>query len=90
MRVIKSSSGREVSRFEDVDLEAIEIVTEPGSPATRHPIKELKFPKGLILGAIFRGPGVELPVGDTQILAGDRVLIFVKNKQLEKVEKFFS
>ncbi|MCH8024778.1 MAG: Trk system potassium transporter TrkA [Candidatus Marinimicrobia bacterium] len=90
MRVIKSSSGREVSRFEDVDLEAIEIVTEPGSPATRHPIKDLKFPKGLILGAIFRGPGVELPVGDTQILAGDRVLIFVKNEQLEKVEKFFS
>ncbi len=90
LRVIKSSSRREVTSFEDMDLEAIEIVTEQGSPATRRPIKDLKFPRGLILGAIFRGPGVELPVGDTQILPGDRLLIFVKNEQLEKVEKFFS
>ncbi len=90
VRVIKSNSGREVSRFEDVDMESMEIVTAEGSPVTKHPVKDIKFPGGLILGAIFRGPGVELPVGDTQIMPGDRVLVFVKNEQMEKVEKFFS
>ena len=90
MRMIKSTSERAVSRFEDVDMEAIEIVTEAGSKVTRSLVKDIKFPAGLILGAVMRGPGIELPVGDTQILAGDRVLIFVQNEQLEKVEKFFT
>lgn len=90
MQVIKSTSARAVSRFEDVDMEAVEIVTEADSPVTRSLVKDIKFPAGLILGAVMRGAGIELPVGDTQILAGDRVLVFVRNEQLEKVEKYFT
>ncbi|MFC1481505.1 Trk system potassium transporter TrkA [Candidatus Neomarinimicrobiota bacterium] len=90
MRVIKSKRGLEVSRFEDVDLEAVELIAEEDSKVTRQLVKDIRFPAGLILGAILRGPGVELPTGDTQILADDRVLVFVKNEAIDKVEKFFA
>ncbi|MCK4579258.1 MAG: Trk system potassium transporter TrkA, partial [Candidatus Marinimicrobia bacterium] len=90
VRVIKSDSGRDVSRFEDVEMEAVEMVAEEDSPATRNPVSKIKFPRGLILGAIMRGPGIELPTGESQIMPGDRVLVFVKNTQMEKVEKLFS
>ncbi len=90
MRVIKSTRGLEVSRFEDVDLEAVELVADEDSKVTRHLVKDIKFPPGLILGAVLRGPGVEIPTGDTQILADDRVLVFVKNEAIDKVEKFFA
>lgn len=89
VRVIKSTSERSVSRFEDVDMEAVEMVTEEGSRVTRELVKDIRFPKGMILGAVMRGPGIELPSGDTQIVPGDRVLVFVRNEQLEKVQKFF-
>ncbi len=90
MQMIKSTSDQAVSRFEDVDMEAVEIVTEADSKVTRSLVKNIKFPAGLILGAVMRGPGIDLPVGDTQILAGDRVLVFVQNEQIKKVEKFFT
>jgi trk system potassium uptake protein TrkA len=90
MRVIKSTRGLEVSRFEDVDLEAVELVADEDSRVTKQLVKDIRFPAGLILGAILRGPGVEIPTGETQILPDDRVLIFVKDEALDKVVKFFA
>lgn len=87
---IKSTRDLSVIRFEDVDLEVVEIETERDSKVTKHLVKDLKLPPGLILGAIIRDNRVELPMGNTQIHEGDRVLVFVKNEQISKVEKFFT
>ncbi len=90
LRVIMSNSERTVSPFEDVELEALEVVTEEGSKVTRKLLKDIEFPAGMILGAIIRGPAIEIPSGETQVIPGDRVLVFVQNEQVEKVQKYFT
>ncbi len=90
LRVIKSNSERTVSPFEDVELEALEVVTDEGSRVTKKPLKAVGFPSGMILGAVIRGPAIEIPSGDTQIIPGDRVLVFVQDEQVEKVQRYFT
>ncbi|MFC1543007.1 Trk system potassium transporter TrkA [Candidatus Neomarinimicrobiota bacterium] len=90
LRVIKSTSERAVSPFEDVGLDAVEIVAEGGSKITKKPVKDITFPPGVILGAIMRGDRIEIAAGDSQIIPGDRVLIFLKNTEVEKIQKYFT
>lgn len=90
LRVIKSNRVRTVSPFEDVEMEALEVVTDAGSKVTKKPLKAIDFPSGMILGAVIRGSAIEIPTGETQILAGDRVLVFVQDEQVAKVQKYFT
>ena len=89
LRIIKSNSERTVSPFEEVELEALEVVTDEGSKVTKKPLRTVSFPPGMILGAVIRGPAIEIPTGDTQIMPGDRVLVFVQDVQVEKVQRYF-
>ncbi len=47
------------------------------------------FPKEAIIGALTRGDKVYIPVGETQIQAGDHVIVFSLPQDLDEVEKFF-
>ncbi|MFB0515575.1 MAG: Trk system potassium transporter TrkA [Candidatus Neomarinimicrobiota bacterium] len=90
MRVIKSSRERAVSPFEDVEMEALEIEAEAGSKVTKKPVSAISFPPGVILGAIVRDSHIEIPRGDSRISAGDRVLLFMQNIEVGKVQKYFT
>jgi trk system potassium uptake protein TrkA len=43
-----------------------------------------------VVGSIIRGSKVIIPRGDTQVQAGDRVVVFALPKAVEAVEKMFS
>ena len=90
MRVIKSSRQRSVSSFEDIELDAVEIVAEEGSRITSKPIKNLSLPQGVILGAVMHKDSIEIPGGESRIMSGDRVLVFTLDSAVEKIQKFFS
>ncbi|MFC1620446.1 Trk system potassium transporter TrkA [Candidatus Neomarinimicrobiota bacterium] len=90
LRVVKSSHERAVSSFEDLEMEAIEISAMEGSKVTKKPVKEISFPAGALLGAIIRNSTVIIPSGESQILAGDRVLLFMQDVEAEKIQKLFS
>lgn len=90
MRTIRSTDEWDISRFEDLGMESMELVANEDSKITRKPIQELGLPQGLIIGALMRSATIEIPTGESQILAEDRVLVFVLNEDLEKVEKLFS
>lgn len=90
LRVIKSTSERAVSPFEDVGMEAVELVADKGSKITKKPVRSISFPSGVILGAVMREDSIEIPVGDSQIIPGDRVLVFLQNAEVEKVQKYFT
>ena len=51
------------------------------------PVKELKFPHGVILSAIERNDEIVIPGGDTEITAGDRVVVFATKSSIGKLEK---
>jgi len=90
MKYIRRGNVIAVSLFEDIDAEAIEMEPKPGSAITGHPLKELKLPADMIIGAIIRESSVIIPHGDTRIEIGDKVVIFMKPTMITKVEKYFS
>ena len=57
-------------------------------------IRDLKLPKASIIGAIQRknedGEEIRTAGGDTEILAGDHVIIFALPEAVEAIEKLFT
>ncbi len=71
--------------------ELIEAEAMETSPLVGAPLKEVKLPSGVLLGAIVRSDGkVISPRGDTVVKAGDRVVLFAAADAVRKVEKMFS
>lgn len=54
------------------------------------PLREIKLPNGVLLGAIVRDGKVISPRGATVVQAGDRVILFAAAAAVKKVEKMFS
>lgn len=73
-----------------VAAEAIELVAQPNSKITRKPLMKQNIPKNSILGAVLRNEEVFIPVGNTQIQAGDKVVVFVLPSAIKDLEKLFS
>ena len=70
---------------EVIEAEALET-----SPLMGAPLREVKLPAGIIVGAILRDDEVIIPDGDTVIRTKDRVIILASAGQVKKVEKLFS
>jgi trk system potassium uptake protein TrkA len=64
-------------------------VAAEGSRVTRKQVKELGLPFGVTIGGLVRGNEGILVNGNTQIAAGDSVMVFCHKHQLSKVEKYF-
>jgi trk system potassium uptake protein TrkA len=60
-----------------------------GSPITRKLIRDLKMPVGALIGGIIRGNESFIAIGDLQIDAGDKVVVFALPGTKHKVEKMF-
>ena len=72
-----------------VDSDVAEFVAAEGSRVTRKQVKELGLPFGVTIGGLVRGNEGILVNGNTQIAAGDSVMVFCYKHQLSKVEKYF-
>ncbi len=79
-----------VTRLPRGQAEIIEMECPEGCPATKSPLKSLKFPEDALVGAIVRNGAVSIPDGDTRIQPGDRVLVFSLPDSIPRIEKMFS
>ncbi len=70
--------------------EVLEFIVKPGSPATHGPIRDLGFPTDATIGGIVRGGKVMMAVGDTRIVAYDRVVVFAKPEVRTRIGKYFN
>ncbi len=68
-----------------IEAEALET-----SPMVGTPLREIKLPAGIIVGAIVRADSVIMPRGDSVVRANDRVIILAAGGLVRKVEKMFS
>lgn len=69
---------------EVIEAEALETSTLVGKP-----LREVDLPEGILVGAVIRDGEVIIPNGETEILAGDRVVLFARSDQVKKVERMF-
>jgi trk system potassium uptake protein TrkA len=67
----------------------IELTAKPGSKIVNKQLKDIKFPKDAIIGAIVKGSEVIVPSGKHTIESGDKVVIFCLPSAVEDVEKLF-
>lgn len=72
-----------------VDSDVAEFVAAQGSPVTKRPVKDLRLPAGVTIGGLVRHNVGMLVNGNSQIEAGDTVMVFCHEHNLNKVEKFF-
>ena len=72
------------------DAEVAEMQVKPGAKITKKPVKDLHLPFGMTLAALVREDDVRLVSGNTQIEAGDFVVVFCLNGTIDKIEKWFN
>ncbi|MBR4963837.1 MAG: Trk system potassium transporter TrkA [Alistipes sp.] len=70
--------------------EVMEFIVKPNSPATKEPIRDLGLPEDSIVGGVVRGDRVFIAMGDTQINAYDRVVVFAMPDAVLRVAEFFN
>lgn len=68
-----------------IEADALETSSLVGKP-----LREVKLPGGVLLGAVVRDGTVISPRGNTVVQAGDRVVLFATAEAVKKVEKMFS
>lgn len=72
-----------------VDAETIEFKVSAQSKVVGKQLKDIKFPEGSIVIAVEHEDGTEVPVGDTKIYVGDRVVLFSLPDAVKPVIKLF-
>ncbi len=90
LKFIRRGSIVSIASIPGISAEIIEYITQPEARVTRKPLKELSFPKGAVMGAVVRGAEIFIPVGDSQINAGDRVVVVALPPAIKDVEKYFN
>jgi len=90
LKFIRRGTVVSVASIPGIAAEVIELIPNKGSKITKKPIRELGFPKDAIVGAVMREDWVFIPVGGTQIEAGDKVVVFALPSDVQKVEKLFN
>ncbi len=78
-----------IATLHGIDAEVLEYIASPNSIITKKQVKDLKFPQNAIIGGYIRGDESYISVGNTQIEANDRVVVFSLPGTVQKVEKFF-
>ncbi|MDD4227314.1 MAG: Trk system potassium transporter TrkA [Mariniphaga sp.] len=71
------------------EAEVFEFIAKDETKITQKPIKNLDFPSEAKIGGIIRGEDAYVAHGDTQIIAGDKVVVFTLPSGIRKLEKFF-
>lgn len=72
------------------NADVAEFTVKEGSKITKEKVKDLGLPKGTTIGGLVRnGEGVVV-TGNTQIQAGDHVVVFCLSMMIKKIEKFFN
>jgi len=77
-----SLKGEQAEVIEAVAMETSEIVGKP--------LKEISFPKGVLVTIIIRDKRITIPSGDSVIHPGDRVIIFGSRQAVPQIEKMLA
>jgi trk system potassium uptake protein TrkA len=79
-----------VATFLQGDVEILELVVPPNSPAAGKTIGDLRLPKQVLVGAVLSGAGASIGRGATLLEAGDHVILLAKPKMLAEAKEVFS
>ncbi len=78
-------------QLRDMDLESVELVAGNKSKITAAPLQKVWMPykRQAIVGALIRDGQVSIPRGNTEVQAGDELIVVVKPKHIHKIQSLF-
>ena len=88
-RFSMSSEISNVKCLSSTEAEAVEVIARPGSKVTMNLVRNLDFPNDAKIGGIIRNEHGFIAKGDTQIIEGDKVVVFALPSAIKKIDKFF-
>ena len=71
------------------NADVAEFIVKEGSKITKHLVKDCGLPKGVNIGGVIRKKVGSMVTGNTQLQAGDHVVVFCTGMTMQKIEKFF-
>ena len=90
LKFVRKGKYLSISIIENGGAEAYEVVlTEDMKKLVNKRIMDIKFPKGAIIGSIFRNDEVIIPSGGDVLLAGDRLVVFTSAERVGKIDAIF-
>ncbi len=89
LRHVRRGRIRGVSSVQDGKAEVIEAEALATSTLVGRPLREAELPGDIRIGAVLRNGEAIVPRGDTEIQAGDRVIIFALADEVRHVERMF-
>lgn len=89
VRFIKKGELVSYSTLEGIDAVLLEYVAQPESEITKSSLSKLDIPKGSIIGGYIRKDEGFIGIGDSQIIPGDKVVVFSLPEAVKKLEEFF-
>ncbi|MBQ4390834.1 MAG: Trk system potassium transporter TrkA [Paludibacteraceae bacterium] len=88
-QMLLNASVLNVKNLTSADAEMVEFMATEDSKIIKDKIRNIRLPEDANIGGIVRaGEGI-LVNGETEILPGDKVVVFCKNHAIRKLEKFF-
>jgi len=90
LQFVRKGRVLSVTTFREEEAEALELVATEKSKYVGRKLRDLRFPRGSIVGAIVRPDGEAIvPRGEVEIQPGDRVLFFALESVVPKLESAF-
>lgn len=85
-----SAGISKVATFMTMDVEVLEYTVEQGSKADGQLIRNIGFGRKFLVGAVVKdGKEAHIARGDIMLSEGDRLVVFVKYDDIDKVSKYF-
>ncbi len=72
------------------DADVAEIEVKPGAKVTRGAVKDLSLNRDMTIAGLIRDGKGMLVGGNTQIMAGDHVVVFCLSGVIHKIERLFN
>ena len=88
-QMLLDTSVLNVRNLTNADAQVVEFMVSESSRITKGKIKDLHLPKDANIGGIVRAKEGILVNGDTQVLPGDKVVVFCKSEVIRQLDKFF-
>ena len=89
LRQVRRGNIVAVTLLEGAKAEAMEIIVPANCQVAGKKLKDLKFPRNSLVGALIHEEEVSVPNGETILREGDRVVVFTLPDIVKKVGKLF-
>jgi trk system potassium uptake protein len=90
LRLTRQEEVVALSMVQGEKAEVLELVLPERTRVTNKKIKEIHFPRGMMIGSIVREEEVLIPEGETVLLPDDHLIIFALPNTVHKLERYFA